>query len=178
MEDRKKLIQEKIDMEEHCETIQLSGVKQQVWDALVYEKHFLPGDIEVNPKFTIQLSDGEAEVSIDFIITLPVASFVAIKCSSSAIESWERYVTAFSRAAKEYQIPYAMVTDGERAKIIDVLTGSLRGESIHDFFTREQALEKLKVFEKIPCPSQRFEKEKRIMYAFEGIKCPPAKSDK
>ncbi len=178
MEDRKKLIQEKIDMEEHCETVQLGGIKQLVWDVLVHEKRFLPGDIEVDPKFTIKLSDGEAEVSIDFIITLPVASFAAIKCSTSAIESWERYVTAFARAAKEYQIPYAMVTDGERAKIIDVMKGPLTAESINDFFSRDQALEKLKAFEKTPCSAKRLEKERRIIYAFEGIKCPPAKPGK
>jgi len=33
----------------------------------------------------------------------------------------------------------------------------------------------MKNFQRIPCPENRIEKEKRIIYAFEGIKCPSDK---
>jgi hypothetical protein len=35
----------------------------------------------------------------------------------------------------------------------------------------------MKAFTKVPCPPKRREKEKRIIYAFEGIKCPTARED-
>jgi hypothetical protein len=175
LEDREKLIQERIKAEEQVEIMQLKGVKQKVWEILTKEKNFDPGEIEIDPEVRLRLSDCEATVSIDFIINLPSASFMVIKCSSSAIESWERYVISFARVVKDYQIPYAVVTDGDNARIIDVLAGTLVSESINGLFSRQETIDKMKDFKKIPCPVNRLEREKRVIYAFEGIKCPTVK---
>ena len=175
MEDREKLIQERIKAEEQVEITQLKGIKQKVWEILTKEKKFNPGEIEIDPEFRLRLSDCEATVSIDFIINFPSASFMVIKCASSAIESWERYVISFARVIKDYQIPYAVVTDGDNARIIDVLTVSLVSESIKNLLNRQEALDKMKDFKKIPCLVNSLEREKRIIYAFEGIKCPTVK---
>jgi hypothetical protein len=175
LEDREKLIQDRIKAEEQAEIMQLKGVKQKVWEILTKEKNFDPGEIEIDPEVRLRLSDCEATVSIDFIINLPSASFMAIKCSSSALESWERYVISFARVVKDYQIPYAVVTDGDNARIIDVLAGTLVSEYIEGILNRQGALDKMKDFKKIPCPVNRLEREKRVIYAFEGIKCPTVK---
>jgi hypothetical protein len=175
LEDREKLIQDRIKAEEQAEIMQLKGVKQKVWEILTKEKNFDPGEIEIDPEVRLRLSDCEATVSIDFIINLPSASFMAIKCSSSALESWERYVISFARVVKDYQIPYAVVTDGDNARIIDVLAGTLVSEYIEGILNRQEALDKMKDFKKIPCPVNRLEREKRVIYAFEGIKCPTVK---
>jgi len=42
-------------------------------------------------------------------------------------------------------------------------------------FNKQEAFNKMKGFKKIPCPFYRLEREKRIVYAFEGIKCPTIK---
>lgn len=172
MEDREKLIREKIEEQEIAEIMQLQGLRQMVWEILINEKKFEQNEIIIDPQFKIILKNCEAIVSIDFLISINSVSFMVIRCTSSTIESWERYVVAFARSVMDFQIPYAMVTDGEHAKIIDVLKGSLIGESIHDLFSKQQAINLLKDFQKIPCSVHRIEKEKRIIYAFEGIKCP------
>jgi hypothetical protein len=172
LNDREKLIKERIKQEEQIETAQLGGIKQMVLEFLIREKHFKPEEIETNPEFRLPLGDSEITVHIDFVVNLPTASFMIIQCSSSSLEAWERYVTSFARVIKDYQIPYAVVTDGEDAQIIDVLSGRLIGESLDKLFNRQEALNKMKDFKKIPCPVNRLEKEKRIVYAFEGIKCP------
>jgi hypothetical protein len=173
LEDREKLRQEKITAEEKVEMIRVSGIKQKVWNVLIKERKYAPGDIEVDPEFRLLLSDCETTVSIDFIINISSVSFMAIKCAATALESWQRYAISFARAIKDYQIPYAMVTDGENARIMDVLTGSLVSESLNGFFNKQEAVNIMKDVKKIPCPSNRLEREKRIIYAFEGIKCPP-----
>lgn len=175
MEEREQQVKKKIMEEVQIESMQLIGVKQLVWTVLLEDKKYEPGDIAIDPEYTLQLSSGQAPVSMDMVVRLAGMDFLAIKCSSSDIESWVRYVTAFARAVNDYQMPYTMVTDGENAKIIDVLKGTLIGESIHDLFTRGQAMEKMKDFQKIPCPEKRHEKEKSIVHAFEGIKCPVIK---
>jgi hypothetical protein len=42
-------------------------------------------------------------------------------------------------------------------------------------FNKQEAFNKMKDFKKIPCPFYRLEREKRIVHAFEGIKCPTIK---
>jgi len=175
MEDREKLIREKLKEEELIDVIQLRGINQMVWEMLIKEKGFNPEEIEINPEFRLQLSNCEANVSVDFIINISSVSFMVIRSVSTAIESWERYIVAFARAVKDYQIPYAVITDGENFKIYNVLSGSLLSESIQGLFNRQEALNLMKDFQKIPCPAKRQEKEKRIVYAFEGIKCPTKK---
>jgi hypothetical protein len=172
MEDREKLIKEKIEKQEFIEIIQLQGLRQIVWKILINEKKYELNDIKIDPQFKIILNNCEAVVSIDFLIIINSVNFMVIRCTSSTIESWERYIVAFARSVTDYQIPYAVVTDGEHAKIIDVLKVSLIGESIHDLPGKQQAIDLLKDFKKISCPAEKIAKEKRIVYAFEGIKCP------
>jgi hypothetical protein len=155
--------------------MQLRGVKQIVYEILTKEKGFYPEDIQIDPQFRLILSTCEATVGIDFLINLDKTSFMVIRCVSSGIESWERYVIAFARAIKDYQIPFAVITDGEKAKVFDILNGSFTQESARELFTRQEADSLMKNFQRIPCPGKRLEKEKRIIYAFEGIKCPSDK---
>jgi hypothetical protein len=175
LEEKKKLIKQIIMADESKEIIQVKTIKQKVWDFLTKKKGFDPSEIEMDPEFRVALSDCEFTTSIDYVINLASVSFIVIKCVSTAIESWERYVISVAKAVKDYQIPYAVVTDFDKAKIIDVLKGSLIGKSPEDLFNRHEAVEKMKEFKKIPCPANRIEKEKRIIYAFEGIKCPTIK---
>jgi hypothetical protein len=172
MNDKVKLIQEKIKQEEFIELIQLKGVKQKVFDILTQKKGFIPQEIEIDPVFRLTFSNCEAVVSIDFIVNVDSTSFMVIRSIPTAIESWERYAISFARVIKDYQIPYAIVTDGENARIFYALSGSLVRESIDGIFQKQEAVELMNNFKKIPCPAKRLEKEKRIIYAFEGIKCP------
>ena len=176
-EEREKKIKEKIEQEDFIEMMQLQGVRRSIWEFLTQQKGFDPKEIEIDPQFKIVLSTCEASVGIDFIITISSISFMVIRCVQSAIESWERYAIAFARAIKDYQIPYAVVTDGENARIYNMLTGSLVSDTINGLPNHQEALEQMKAFTKVPCPEKRLEKEKRIIYAFEGIKCPTAKQD-
>jgi hypothetical protein len=173
--EREKIVMEKVREEDMIAQAQLEGVKEWVWDLLISEKKFRPEDIKIDPQYSLKLSDCEAIVSIDYVINLNSVSVMAIKCSSAAIESWERYIKAFARVVQDYQIPYAVITDAENTKIFDIISGSIIGTSVHGIFDRQEALDKIKDFEKIPFPQEKLEKEKRIAYAFEGIKCPPVK---
>jgi len=176
-DERDKKIRAKIEDEEFIEMMQLQGVRRSIWEFLIQQKGYDPKEVEIDPQFNIVLSNCKASVSMDFIVTVSSISFMVIRCVQSAIESWERYTMAFARAVKDYQIPYAVVTDGENARIYNMFTGSLVSDTINGLPTYQEAVEQIKVFTKVPCPPKRLEKEKRIIYAFEGIKCPTAKPD-
>lgn len=172
MEDREQIIKEKLIAEEYEEMLYLTNLKQTVREMLIKEKGYHPEEIEIDHEFTLQLSNCETTVSIDFVINFSSVTFMIIKCTSSALESYERYIIAFARAIKDYQIPYAVITDGKKARVIDVINTALLGQSIEEIFSRDEAIRRLRDFKKIPYPPKRIEKEKRIVYAFEGIKCP------
>ena len=153
MNDREKFILEIIKEEEQIETAQLGGIKQKVFEFLIKEKQFKPEEIETDPEFRITLSDSEITVHIDFVLNISSASFILILCRPTAIGSWERYIISSAK-------------------------GRLIGKSLSKLFNRKEALNKMKDFKKIPCPANRLEKEKRIVYAFEGIKCSTFKDSK
>lgn len=168
---RKELIRQKIEEEERKELLQLSGIRMKVWQFLTKDKGFAKDDILIDPEFELKLSDCIIKISIDFIIKLNNSEAMLIRCSPTSIESWERYVLAFARVIKEHQIPYAAVTDGERARLMDVLTGKIIGERIEDFPSKEELSRKMENLKPSAFPSERLEREKRIVYAFEGVKC-------
>jgi len=176
MEDREKLIQEKIAEKEFIERMQLRGVQRVLYEILTEDKGFHPEEIQIDPQFRVILSTGEATAGIDFMITLEGTGFMVIRCVPSGIESWERYVIAFARAIMDYQIPYAVITDGEKAKIFDIISNSFTQLSVQNLPTRHEATILIKNSQKIPFPEKRKEMERRIIYAFEGIKCQPGKN--
>ena len=65
-----------------------------------------------------------------------------------------------------------MVTDGEHVKIIDIMKGAVVGDSMKSLFNRQDALKIMEDFKKVQYPEKKIERERRIIYAFEGIKCP------
>jgi hypothetical protein len=178
MDEREELIQEKIRNEDLIEMTQIKGIREEMREILIKEKGFGPEEIEINPMFRINLANSYADVSIDLAINLFATCLMIIKCATTAIESWERYVISFARAAKEYQIPYAAVTDGKSIRIFDAISGSILSESVDQLLNREKSIDLIKDFKKIVPPEKNLEKEKRIIYAFENIKCSPLEQEK
>lgn len=168
---RDELIKAKLREEERMELVQLSGIRLKIWDFLIREKGFLREEILVDPEFELKLSDCLINISIDFIIMVNDKYAMLIRCAPTSIESWERYVLAFARVIRNYQIPFAVVTDGERARIMDVLTGKLLGERLEDLPSKEDLLKYMRDFSFPAFPEEKMEREKRIVYAFEGVKC-------
>lgn len=178
MDERKELIQERIKSEDFIEMSQLKGIKEEIREILSKEKGFDPKEIEIDPVFRIELANNcYGDVTIDLAINLSDTYFMVIKCVTTAIESWERYVISFARAAKEYQIPYAAVTDGKNIRIFDTISGPLISESIDRLFNHKESIDIIRNFRKISRTGKNLEKEKRIIYAFENIKCSPNQMD-
>lgn len=175
---REEIIRQKILEEDKREMIQLSGIRMKVWQFLTGEKGYSAEEIFVDPEFELILSDCTVKVSIDFLIKVSGTDLLIIRCSPTSIESWERYIIAFARVAGPYQIPFGVVTDGIKARIFDTINGRLIGEKIEEIPSREELLRFSRDFSRrsfptvtSPLSSERLEREKRIVYAFEGVKC-------
>jgi hypothetical protein len=169
--DRKKVVEEKIRKVEADRRESLRFIRELVRDFLIREKGYADYEIETDAEFDIVLDDIKITTSVDYILKINGKRFMAIKCSPGALESRDRHLISFARVVDSYQIPFAMGTDGSRARILDVLSGRLLSEGLDSVPEKDRADEMLRSMELIPYPVERMEREKRILLAFDSIKC-------
>lgn len=170
-EERKELLAMRVEMEEYLSHIELTQVQRRVIDFLTSRKGYTLDDIEANIDFKVDLPDASFNARADIILKIDGKIFCVIKCVMSSLESWERHSIAFSRVVESYQIPYAIVTDSESARILDVIGGKLIAEGLDAIPSKNDALKVVQQTAFSPYPIERSEKEKRILYAFDAIKC-------
>jgi hypothetical protein len=169
--DRKKLIEDKIMKRDENALKGLGLIRERVWDFLMQEKGYLEDDIEVDRGFEIGVDDIRTSISVDYIVTLFGRRFMVVKCTPGALESRERHLVSFARVIDSCQIPLAVVTDGLKARIMDAMSGRLVGEDLTSIPGRSRAIEVIQSMEFKPYPHDKMEREKRILLAFEAIKC-------
>lgn len=169
--DRRKLIKEKITEVEAKALTSLALIRQVVKDFLIQIKEYSDEDIETDKEMEITVDGVKTRVSVDYILKSRGRRFAVIKCSPGALESRDRHLISFARVVDSYQIPFAVVTDGSHARILDTVSGKLVAEGIASIPARPQADEIVGSMKPIPYPMERMEREKRILLAFDAIKC-------
>ncbi len=172
LNERKSLIEGLLKAEEVCVEEGLNLIQQRVFEVLVSERGYIETSIRANMPFTVSLPDIDFTVKSDLAVLIGDMVGLVIKCAINSIESWERYSIAFGRTAiKDYQIPYAIVTDSERYIVIDVLKGEVIGEGKELIPSYEELLRVMDNLEKIPYNINKSEREKRILHAFNALRC-------
>lgn len=179
-EERKKLIGKRVEEEDHFSDLGMTQVQGRLIGFLTSEKGYSEKDLELDKSYTVLISDGAAGLSFnvkaDIVVRLNDTSFFIVKCVMSSMESWERHSAAFCRIVEPNQIPYAVVTDGEDARVIDAVSGKLLSLGLASIPSKDEALLLLKETVFCPFPKERADKEKRILHAFDAITCSPAQS--
>ena len=169
--ERSELLEKIVEAEYRLFSIGLSKVQRSIVEFLVNQKGYTAEDIEVNKEFKVDLPDAPFHVRADIVLKANDRIFLIMKCAMNSLDSWERYSVAFCRVVESYQIPYAAVTDGETVRILDVVKCSLVSDSFDAIPTKEDASKILESITLFPCTEDRCIKEKRILHAFEAIRC-------
>ncbi len=170
-EERAALLAKKVQMEEYMAGLQLTQVQKRMVEFLISRKGYGEDDLEINQDFTVELPGCSFVVRADIIVKIEGKRLFTVKCVMGSMESWERHSVAFGRVADVYQIPYAVITDGEDARMIATADGTLVAQGLDAIPLRQEAERMQGETTFNTCPSERVEKEKRILYAFEAIKC-------
>ncbi len=170
-EERALLLAKKVQMEEYVAGLRLTEAQKSMVEFLISRKSYGEADLEINQDCTVELPGCSFVVRADIIAKIEGRRLFTVKCVMSSMESWERHSVAFGRVAYEYQIPYAVITDGVDARIISVADGALVGQGFDAIPSRQEAERIWGETTVNTCPPERLEKEKRILYAFEAIKC-------
>ena len=147
-------------------------IRQKIEQLLIEEKGYSKQDIEVDREFEIVVDGEKYRPKVDLIVSVKGKRFMIIRCARGSLVSREREVISCARILNTYQIPYAAVTNGEDAEVIDTITGEVIGYGLEAIPSKTQILETLEKTEFKSLPEKRIEKEKRIFLAFDAIKCP------
>jgi len=147
-------------------------IRQTIERFLIEEKGYSKKNIEVDREFEIIIGEKIHKSKVDLIVSLEEKRFTIIKCSRGSLVSREREVLSCARILDTYQIPFAVITNGEDAEVLETSSGEVIGLGLEAIPSRYQAIEAIRSIEFKGLPKERIEKEKRIYLAFEAIKCP------
>ena len=145
--------------------------RQTIERFLVEEKGFLKADIAVDVDIEMTVAGEVYQSQIDLVVSLDEGSvrFMAFKCAAASLGSREREIVAAARLLNPaYQIPYAVVSDGQAAIVLDSVSGKKIGEGMAAIPSKKKALETLKSVELVVFPKARIEKERLIFRTYDS----------
>ena len=141
--------------------------RQKIARLLVDRKGYLKSDIEPRKSLLVQAGDKRAIIKIDFLINLSDRLCMIIKYGPGSLVTRRRPVLAASRVVAPYQIPVAVVTNGEDAEILAGSSAKVLSRGLDTSPSRTE-LNKFAAevnFSKIP--PERAAMESRILYCYE-----------
>lgn len=138
---------------------------------LVEKKGYQPEDIEKKVVFEVKLGNETVYSSVDFLISVAGKKAMVIKCSAGSLSSRERQAVAAARLLGSPPVPVAVVADPVNAEVLDVMTGKVVGEGFGAIPDKDRMIQILSEGPSKPLSPERLEKEKRILLAFDAIRC-------
>ena len=143
--------------------------RQAVEKLLVEEKGYLQEDIKVDVDIAITVGGEPYRSQVDLVVSADGGQthFMVLKCAAGSLGSREREIVAAARLLDEYQIPRAVVSDGQTAIVLDTVSGTKTGDGLDAIPSREEALIQLKSYMPVGFPKERLEREKLIFRTYD-----------
>jgi hypothetical protein len=138
---------------------------------LLEKKGYRPEDVLKGAAFEVKLGEETVWSSVDFIVSVDGRKAMIIKCAAGSLDSRQRQAVAAARVIASPPVLVAVVADPENAEVLEVVTGKVIGEGFGAIPVKEQLLRILSETEPKPLSPERIEKEKRVLLAFDAIKC-------
>lgn len=144
-------------------------IRQRMAKWLVEKKGYNKSDIE--PKVEIELICGheKAVAVIDFVISIDDRRAMVIKYGPGSVVSRERPAVAAARLVAPYELPFAVVTNGIDAELLDTTTGKVIDSGIESILTKEELTVRLKTSMLRTITPKTREKETRFLFVYEAI---------
>ena len=113
--------------------------RQIVEKFLVETKGFSKQEIRVDEPLVVQFKGQDYVSAIDLIVCCNTRPFMAVTCVAGSIGSYEREILAAARLVYEFQVPFAVSTDGRNAVIMDTVSGKTIGQGLDAIPSRQAA---------------------------------------
>ena len=129
---------------------------------------FLMGE-EVEPRreLLLQADQRRAKIKIDFVVRLGGRIGMVVRFGPGSLVSRERPTLAVSRLVADYQVPIAVVTNGEDAEILAGGSGKVVGRGLEAIPSRTELLLAMQAHSFERMARQRAVMESRVAYCYE-----------
>jgi len=138
---------------------------------LLNEKGYAQADVRKDVHFPVTLGSETVESFVDFLVTVDNRHAMVIKCAPGSLSSRERHVVAAARVLNSLPVPVAIVMDPMSAVVLDTMTGKVIGEGVEAIPSKKQLSDMLAGKELQPIALEKLEREKRVLLAFDAIRC-------
>ncbi len=143
--------------------------RQAIERFLVEQKGYAKEDIAVDAPISLTI-DGEIYRSaVDLTVSAAGKIFMCIKCAAGSLGSREREITAAARLLAPYQIPFAVVSDGGTAIVIDTVSGKKIAEGLAEIPARSDAENHMASLVLSPFPEERRLRESLIFRSYDSM---------
>ena len=151
--------------------------RQKIAKQLVNNGGFKKSEIISN--FVLEISAGQrkAVIKVDFLIRFQNKIVTLIKYSPGSLVTRRLSTLGLSRIIKPYQIPIAVITNGEEAEIIDGKSGKVISSGLENLPDKKSIKKDMPFFVFKPIKKNIFDQASRIFYACEVDDACPCDSD-
>jgi hypothetical protein len=141
--------------------------RQKIARLLMAEKGFRRPEIEPRHRLWLQAGERRAAILVDFLIRLEARVVMVIRFGPGSLVSRERPTLAIARLVAAYQVPVAVVTNGEDAEVLDGGSGRMIGRGLDALPARAEITAAMQGYRWTPIPPGRAERESRIAFCYE-----------
>ena len=96
--------------------------RQKIARFLVEQKGYRKDDIEVGRLITLDVNGNKGVYRLDFLIRVADKSFMIVLFGPGSVVSRERPALAAARLVEDHAIPFAVVTNGRTAEVLQLFT--------------------------------------------------------
>ena len=135
--------------------------RQAIERFLVERKGYLKEDIQIDVDIEMTVAGESYRSQLDLVVTTDGGKtrFMAIRCAAGSLGSREREIIAAARILDDCPIPFAGVSDGKTAIVLDTASGKKIGDGLDAIPSKKAAIKKLDSLELQP--SRHFDERKR-----------------
>ena len=141
--------------------------RQKIARWLVQQKGYDPLEIEARRNLLLQADHRRAVIKVDFVVRLAERAGMVIRFGPGSLVSRERPTLAVSRLVETYQVPIAVVTNGEDAEVMAAASGTILGRGLPAIPSRSELLAVMATHSFEPVAPQRAVMEARVAYCYE-----------
>jgi len=141
--------------------------RQKIARWLVERKGYAAQEIEPRRELMLQADHRHALIKIDFLVRLAGRVGMVVRFGPGSLVSRERPALAISRLVEAYQVPIAVVTNGEDAEVLAAGSGAVVGRGLDAIPSRSELLALMDAHSFEALAPQRAVMEGRVAYCYE-----------
>ena len=144
--------------------------RQAVERFLAEQKGYAKADMEIDVDLAFEVAGESYRSQLDLVISVADGDrsvrYMVVKCAPGSLGSCLRETVSAARLLDQYQIPLAMVSNGQTAIVADTVTGKTVGQGLEAIPSRQQAEADLRSTALKPYPDERLERERLIFRTY------------